>query len=465
MVVEQAAAEEKERKSREMMVAHENLQLTKINCIDNLSKLVPDKMVEEAYAHIYVKACNKILDPEYVSEHYDNFHLFGNMYVRKLGGMKYLKARCEATGSPFLNKLYKVCDEAAKKVVKKKKEELVKAISCDDAECIVRNAISDKDKKDLLDRIDDLGADQLAELVKNKVVDVVRDEQIRERDEREQRTVLKNDLISPDDLGDDGEDALDDADESTKKKGKKKKEDDDAEPDDLGDEDTDLGEDESDDDKKSDKKKSKKKDKEDDESDDDDDKKKDDSDDDDKDSDNEDEDDDDKKSKKKKKDKEETKESLYPHSKWNPMTEQFEFIPTKNPGSFFYALNCAIYQDMVKSLAATEGMSFTKDVSKRNSKLAMEAADSPLNISTFADYMLDNQSGYRDLELAAVHDPSVIGDTKQRIDPDKVMCESLVQYTLFETANTMRLIDVTKKMIAEQTNYLASTLDDQIIGR
>ena len=482
MVEEQAALENRERESRERMFAYENLQHNKLVALDKLVKTVPDAMLSEAFSHLYVKTCNRIHDPEYVAEHYNNFKLFGSMYIRKLGGMPYLKARVESTGSPFLKKFYTACDEAAKKVIEKKKKDIVDAISDQEAADIVSGAISEKDKKDLIEKIDDLGADQLAELIKNKVVDVVRDEQIRERDEREKRTDLKNDLVSPDSLNpdmdedddiedteesskkkkkDDSEDADVDIDESddkedkSDKKGKKKKK---SDSDSDDEDDTDIGDDDSDDEdsdkKKSGKKKGKKsKDKDDEDDDKDSDSKSDDDLGDLGEDDSESDDDDDKSDKKKDKKKKKAEESLYPMSKWNPITESFDFDGSqKNPKSFFYTLSCAIAKEMVISAHQTEGASYTSI----RKKPTMEVANNPLNIDVFTDYMLDNQDGYRDIENSIPHDPTPLGGTKAIIDPDKIMTEALVQYTLFETANTIRLIDVTESMIAQQVKYLNS---------
>jgi hypothetical protein len=380
------------------------------------------------------------------------------MYIRKLGGMPYLKAQAESkNASPYLKKFYTACDEAAKKIVKNKSKEIMDAMSEDEARDILNGSVKVKDKNDLLDQVDTLGTDQLAELIRNKVVNVVRDEQLREKDEREQRTILKNDLISGEPISDVGEgddededkkeddDAADDVDfdedddKKSKKKGKKSKD---------KDSDDDDEEDDSDDDEKK-SKKSKKKDK----------KKDSKSDDEDEDSDDmgdleepsEDEDSD-SKDKKKSKKKKAAKESFFMSdmSNFNPLTGKFDYQQHLSPRSLFYALNVSVMRDMVESAATTEGASITA-VRRKAPEAVME---NPLNMDIFMDYLKDNSDGYDAIEKAETHEPEVLGSSAPMVDYDKVLTESLVQYTLLECAHTIKLINVTPEMVRQQSDYL-----------
>ena len=470
-------------KVKEQMAASvgaDTLFKVKLSCLESLQKDVPDMCVSEAFAHLYIDSCKQILDDDYVLENLESFRSMAYMYIRKLGGMPYLKAQAESkNASPYLKKFYTACDEAAKKIVKNKSKEIMDAMSEDEARDILNGSVKVKDKNDLLDQVDTLGTDQLAELIRNKVVNVVRDEQLREKDEREQRTILKNDLISGEpigdvDEGDDGDedkkkddDAADDVDfddegdddKKSKKKGKKSKSKDD--------DDEDLDSDS--DDKESKSKGKKGKDKEEDDSDDDDDKKskskkkgkkKDsESDDEDKDSDDmgdleepsEDEDSD-SKGKKKSKKKKSAKESFFlgDIENFNPLTESFDYQHHLSPRSLFYAINVSVMKDMVESAATTEGASVTA-VRRKAPEVVME---NPLNMDIFMDYLKDNSDGYDAIEKAETHEPAVLGSSAPMVDYDKVLTESLVQYTLLECAHTIKLINVTPEMVRQQSDYL-----------
>lgn len=394
----------KKKEHDEILSAPGILMEAKLNCLASLGEDIPNALLSEAFGHIYIKACSMIHDQNYVNENMEAFKNMASMYIRKLGGMKYLKARCESTNIPFLNAFYNACDEAAKKIIKEKSSEIINAITEDEARDILNGAIKTKNKQELIDKIDSLGSDQLALLIRNKVVDVVRDEQLREKDEREQRTILKNDLISGEPISD----TPDDEDSDNQNQDDES----DSEDIDIDDEDLDI-EDEEDDEESNEKDK-------------------------------------------KKKDKKEAKESFgfSDVSNWNPVSERFEYEVNTQPKSLFFAMNYAIAREMVESVAESKGESITKkDVS--TPEVVME---NPLNLDIFMEYLKDNSMGYDILEKANTHEPEVYGGTAPVIDHDKILTESLVQYTLLESANTMRLIDVTPEMVQQQSDYLLRLL-------
>jgi hypothetical protein len=462
------------------MFYNQGLQRQKLIYIDKISKTVPDALLSEAFGSLYMDVCRGIHDPEFVAENSKAFKDMARMYIRKLGGMDYLKSRLanEATYTSFLKDMYTVCDEAAKKIVKKKTEDIMKSVNEEEAKRLLNNMVTDKDKEELVTKIDSLGADQLAELIRNKVVAVVRDEQIRERDEREMRTILKNDLTSKDgmpptpgatdDEDEAAKDDLEDVDEAKKgKKSKSKKKDKedanldtdatDTKDDDMGDEDL-GGEEDEGKAKKSDKsgKKGKKDKSEDEESEpaEDTSKAKADTDkveDEEEEEPSEDEgekDKEDKKGKKKKAAKESLEEVL---SRWDPVKENFTYSPNRQPKSLLFAMNVAIARDMLTSAHVTEGASITKQNEK---KIPQAVLENPLNMDVFSIYLKDNQDGYKDIDDAMTSEPSVLGSTEPIIDPDSVMTEALVQYALLETAASIKLISPTKKQVMEQVQYL-----------
>ncbi len=436
---------ERQKLAQESAIHGERLEAYKSALLTKMATQIPDRIVAEGFAHIYYKACSLIHDPEYTAEHYSAFHDMARMYIRKLGGMKYLKEQCARVNSPFMTKFCDICTEAAKKITTEKSKELVRAMTEDEALEILNGSIGEKDKNDLIEKIDDLGADQLAELIKNKVVNVVRDEQIRERDEREMRTVLKNDLISGDggvsDVSGEDDDAV-----VEEKKGKSKKSDEeDAASEDLPEGDVEPeGEEEE---EKSSKKKGKKK-----ESDDKGEEDLGDESEEDEEGGEETDDASGKKSKKKK----EAKESLASVlSRWDPVNEELTYDPNRRSKSLFFAINVAISRDMLKSAHVTEGASLTKVQEKKTPKAVLE---NPLNLDIFNVYLKDNQDGFKDIDESIPHEPQSIGSTDPIIDPSSVMSEALIQYTLLEAAHTMKLITVSKAQVKQQADYLLNLL-------
>jgi hypothetical protein len=450
---------ERQKLAQESAIHGERLEAYKSSLLTKMATMVPDQLVAEGFAHIYVKACNGIHDSEYVAEHFKAFNDMAHMYIRKLGGIKYLKEQAAKVNSPFLTGFYNICVEAAKNITKEKSKEMVRAMTEDEALEILNGAIGEKDKNELIEKIDDLGADQLAELIKNKVVNVVRDEQIRERDEREMRTVLKNDLISGDggvsDVSGEDDDEI-----VAEKKGKKSKKDEEEE---AGSEDlpeSDVGDDEAGEDedkeekpKKKGKKKSSKKKDDDEEGSDEGEEDLEDEPEEDEEGGEEDKDASGKKSSKKKKEAKESLASVL--SRWDPVNEELTYDPNRQGKSLFFAINVAISRDMLKSAHVTEGASVTKVQEK---KVPQAVLENPLNLDIFNVYLKDNQDGFKDIDESIPHEPQSIGSTDPIIDPSSVMSEALIQYTLLEAAHTMKLILPTKGQVKQQSDYLLNLL-------
>ena len=152
----------------------------------------PEYLLSEAFAEVYLKALPH--EHMYVMDNYNAFHKMAHMYIRKIGGMKQLAEQARVTGSPFLKGLYRIVDEASKEIIKDRNKKAVKALSEEEVREMVTAKPSDEERAKLIKKIDTLGADELADLVSQKVVDVVNDERRRERDMVDFQTVLHNEL-------------------------------------------------------------------------------------------------------------------------------------------------------------------------------------------------------------------------------------------------------------------------------
>lgn len=152
----------------------------------------PEYLLSEAFAEVYLKALPH--EHMYVMDNYNAFHKMAHMYIRKIGGMKQLAEQARVTGSPFLKGLYRIVDEASKEIIKDRNKKAVKALSEEEVREMVTAKPSDEERAKLIKKIDTLGADELADLVSQKVVDVVNDERRKEKDAVELQTIMHNEL-------------------------------------------------------------------------------------------------------------------------------------------------------------------------------------------------------------------------------------------------------------------------------
>ena len=163
---------------------------------------VPDYLLGEAFAEIYTNALPH--EHMYVMDNYNAFHKMAHMYIRKIGGMKHLQEQAVKTNSPFLKNLHRYITEASKEIIKDRTKKAAKALSEEEVKEMVTAKPSDEERAKLIKKIDTLGADELADLISQKVVDVVNDERRKEKDAVELQTVMHNEL-NDDMLSSDGD--------------------------------------------------------------------------------------------------------------------------------------------------------------------------------------------------------------------------------------------------------------------
>ena len=357
----------------------------------------PNYFMAEALADIYTRSLPH--NTSYVLENYANFGKMAHMYVRKIGGFPALEAAAKKTRSPFLNEMARYISEASKKVLKDRMKKAANCLTEKQVQEMIQPKPSDQEREELIKKIDTLGVDQLAELVSHKVLKVVNDERLREKDNVEFKTILKNDLNDPSISVDADAAGTEDIEDKTEM------------PEDS--EAAGSGEEED---------KGKKK------------------------------IEDDLNPKKKKK---ATKESFSLEQTleaWDPMTMSFTYNPNKAKQTLFRSL----LENITKSFIIE-----SVDPNHKR-KDASALAKNPLNLNIFFEFMeadkpkseFPSQPAMEGTEApeASQVDENVL----PRIDKDRVYSEALAQYTLLECAHTMRLIDVNTVTVAEQANFLAN---------
>lgn len=468
---EHIAAMEKWEKERDRedqtrnMFSNQYSNQLKLGVIESVGKQIADRVLSESFAQIYIKSLP--LDTEFVTENTEHLKDFAYMYIRKLGGMDYFKKRVMEVHTPFLDKLYTACTEQAKKMTKKRSKKVIAQNSSDLLHEITDCKCTDDEQNQILKNVDQLGADQLAELVKQKIINVVKDEKMKEVDERESRTVLKNDLLdtSPshpvdnetsdpmepaknasglpktgDELDDMSKDDLKSTPDSSAKPDKTIK----SKPGGSG----------------FDPAKIQKKEKQD--------------------MMNKEENKIDKKAKKieqnaevdkmnteTKDKKKETNKSKMANESWvsdklsftqivesyNPVNGSLDSAKFGDNRSLFFSMMVSILRSQYPEKAITE--STDKFRSKNRYNVVME---NPLNLDVFATYLQNGDDSINTLETSPISEPNIIGSSDDHVDNAAILTEAIIQYGLFETAYTMKLIDVTPAIVKEQTEYLLKTM-------
>ena len=177
--------------------------------IERIHKDAPEMILREAMHRIYTKAL--CLDTDFVTENTEIFRFMAHMYTHRSGGIANLKARMESTKSPFLASLYKTCMESGKKLADKKIEKIKKATNKDEA--IIDFSVDEETAEDLFADIDKLTVDEIADLVKEKVIKVIQDETDKDDNEEDLASELKevrSDAEGDAEAGDDDTDPEDD---------------------------------------------------------------------------------------------------------------------------------------------------------------------------------------------------------------------------------------------------------------
>lgn len=145
-----------------------------------------DNLVKDIMRQICVEAL--LVDEESVLENLANIHFLVDNKVDEMGGYEGLKTIAENSQNPLLIDMYKLCESTANKV----SERTIKESQGDRKQLsFMMNAEEemafDTNKKDL-------GADEVSEFVKDKVLTVVKDEQEKKQEEDDMMTEIQNEL-------------------------------------------------------------------------------------------------------------------------------------------------------------------------------------------------------------------------------------------------------------------------------
>ena len=79
---------------------------------------MPEIVLREYFNKLVIESL--YLDDYFVTEQAGTFKAVTHAYIKKLGGMQYLKEQIDSSGSAYLSRLYAACMEAGKKIAEKK---------------------------------------------------------------------------------------------------------------------------------------------------------------------------------------------------------------------------------------------------------------------------------------------------------------------------------------------------------
>jgi hypothetical protein len=319
--------------------------------INALAASIPNAILAECFNTVFVKALPH--DTDYVDENIKTIKNMGAMYVKKIGGVKTLAESTNRTNSPFLRALLEFCNEFSQAIIMERVKEINEAETEEEIKEMISPQLNDEERNTILVKMDKLGSDELAEMISNKVIDVVRDEQQREKDQAEILDTMEKDMNEdPNDVKvDDREDTTaDDVAEAAK----------------------------------------------------------------------------------------------HVAETYNPLTRTFNYDKKDTNKSFFFSLMQGIATKVLKESTQTESTKV---------ETPQVLLENPLNLNIFDVYMQDKNEDLDDLRRMDMTDTGEIARTTS-LDKDFILSEALLQYTMFETAHTMKLVNITLDDIRQQADYM-----------
>ena len=319
--------------------------------INALAASIPNAILAECFNTVFVKALPH--DTDYIDENIKTIKNMGAMYVKKIGGMKALAESTNRTNSPFLRALLEFCNEFSQAIIMERVKEINEAETEEEIKEMISPQLNDEERNTILVKMDKLGSDELAEMISNKVIDVVRDEQQREKDQAEILDTMEKDMNEdPNDVKvDDREDTTaDDVAEAAK----------------------------------------------------------------------------------------------HVAETYNPLTRTFNYDKKDTNKSFFFSLMQGIATKVLKESTQTESTTV---------ETPQVLLENPLNLNIFDVYMQDKNEDLDDLRRMDMTDTGEIARTTS-LDKDFILSEALLQYTMFETAHTMKLVNITLDDIRQQADYM-----------
>ena len=190
---------EKERQNKELQesIVKKSLFESQLEYkIGKLSSEGRDLVFKDMVFEVFSNAL--LLDDYFVKEHADELKLAVDDFIDNNGGYKMLEEACGKHDIPLLKAMKKSCDKIVMEVCKKKIEEAKECKETDGIGFI----IDDEDSEKLDYAKKDLSLADVSDLVKNKVLTVVKDEKKQEENNKEILTEIEDELAEDENVTD-----------------------------------------------------------------------------------------------------------------------------------------------------------------------------------------------------------------------------------------------------------------------
>ena len=167
-----------------------------INAIDTYQKTCKEYCFKSILTELYAKSL--LIDDDFVNEHANDIKTLISDYVDSRGGMKLLDEAISRTDSNLLKKIKNICVETASEVSKRKIKE-----AQDTQDVSILNFTMTEDEHDKFEyKKTEISPDEIAGLVKDKVLTVIKDEKNRQEREDELKTAIEEELKNDEEVVD-----------------------------------------------------------------------------------------------------------------------------------------------------------------------------------------------------------------------------------------------------------------------
>lgn len=196
-IEKKAAVSEKEYETKKSI---ENVYMKKITeaqiptLVNEVYKKGREVLFKQLLFEMFTKSL--YLDEEFIIEQQDNLKDVIESYVNKNGGFSLLENAYKQTKSPLLKNMIQLCESIARKVSQRKLKEAQKDI--DDVN-LINFELNEEESQEFDYEKEKLGIDELADLVKSKVLTVIQDEKQRQAEEEELYRDLENEISESED--------------------------------------------------------------------------------------------------------------------------------------------------------------------------------------------------------------------------------------------------------------------------
>ena len=201
-IKENEAADEAERvheenqKRYEGVVKRSMLEAQVFNAVGKFNTECKTYLFKKILTEVYAKSL--LIDDDFVQEHFNDVANAVSNYVDDNGGFKLLENAVVRTNSKLLARIKSICEKCAAKVSARKIKETTE---CGDVQHL--NFDLTDDEQDEFNKMkNEISPDEIADLVKDKVLTVVKDEKQRQQNEDELKADIENELRDDDSVVD-----------------------------------------------------------------------------------------------------------------------------------------------------------------------------------------------------------------------------------------------------------------------